>query len=229
MAKDKDKEPSFLKALDDFRREMRTELRSLKESTKYCSDGFDEVGSDLKALRKEIQELTRCNLELKSENVRLNQRVEELEQYTRANNLEIKGVPAAGDVSELVKRIGDLVGESITESDIDICHRVPTPNPDKKNIVVRFVRRCKRNAVLEKSRKKRITTKDLGFAVVDAVYINEHLTRPGKQLLGAAIAKKKQVNWRFVWTTGGKVFARRDESAAAVHIRSLSDLDKMTG
>lgn len=207
---------------------MRNELRSLKESVKFCSDGFDEVGGDIKALRKEIQELTRCNRELQSENTKLSQRVEELEQYTRANNIEIKGVPVTGDVSEIVKNIGDLMGESITESDIDVCHRVQTQSPDKKNIIVKFVRRSKRNALLEKSKKKKITAKDLGFDVPDAVFLNEHLTRQGKQLLGAAIAKKREVNWRFVWTTGGKVLARRDESAVVVHIRNMGDLNKMT-
>lgn len=67
--------------------------------------------------------------------------------------------------------------------------------------------------------------KDLGISLPDAVYVNEHPIRQNKQLLGA---KKKEVNWRYVWTTGGQVLARRDESAGVTQIRSPTDLDKMT-
>lgn len=45
------------KALEDFKREMRHELRSVKESVKICSDTRDErkvISSEVKALRKEV-------------------------------------------------------------------------------------------------------------------------------------------------------------------------------
>ncbi|KAH9364186.1 hypothetical protein HPB48_015666 [Haemaphysalis longicornis] len=66
-------------------------------------------------------------------------------------------------------------------------------------------------AQLVKARKQKLTTKQLGLSQANAVYVNEHLTQANKQLLGAAIARKKEVAWKFVWTSGGKVFARKDE------------------
>ncbi|KAH9378703.1 hypothetical protein HPB48_015786 [Haemaphysalis longicornis] len=81
---------------------------------------------------------------------------------------------------------------------------------------------------LAKARKQKLTTKQLGLSQANAVYVNEHLTQANKQLLGAAIARKKEVAWKFVWTNGGKVYARKDEQMDAVRIQDLSDLTKMT-
>lgn len=222
----------FMKAIEDLRREIRNEMRGLKDSVKYASDTCDEVktiGQDIRELRREVKELTQINQQLRAENKKLEIRIEELEQYQRANNLEIKGVPLEGDPYELVKKLGEVLNEPVMESDIDICHRVPTSESNKKNIVVRFVHRTKRNALLTKSKKKRVDTGSLGFSgVACPVYINEHLTRQNKQLLGAAIGRKRNAGWRYVWSSGGRVFARKDETTNAIRIASNDDLLKIT-
>lgn len=220
------------KALEDLKRELRADLRTLKDSVKHCSDscdGINDVRSELKELRKELLALARQNEELRAENGRLSVRIEELEQHSRANNLEIKGVPDDGDVIDVLKRIGSQVHEPIADSDIDICHRVPTFRPNEKNIIVRFVQRSKRDSFLQKCRKQKTTTTDLDYGGNStAVYVNEHLTPSNKKLLGAAVARKKTVGWRFVWTAGGKVFARKDEDSRALRIACMGDVEKMT-
>ncbi|KAH9372317.1 hypothetical protein HPB48_000164 [Haemaphysalis longicornis] len=221
----------IMKALEDFKREMRTELRSVKDSVKFCSDTCDEtkaIGAGLKALRQEIAHLLEANEALQDENKRLTRRVDELEQYTRLNNLEIKGISSDQDPVDVVKKIGDVLKEPVSSHDTDTCHRIPTRKPGETNIVVRFVRRDKRHALLAKARKQKLTTKQLGLSQANAVYVNEHLTQTNKRLLGAAIARKMEVAWRFVWTSGGKVFARKDEQMDAVRIQDFSDLTKMT-
>lgn len=147
-------------------------LRELKYSVNFCStacDGVKGLTKDIADLRAEIKELGKLNVHLKAENERLSQRVNELEQYQRANNLEIKGVPGGNDVMTVIKSIGVAVGESISESDIDTCHWVSTAQTGVKNIVVRFVQRMKRNRVHMKARKKHLTCEDLG--------LTEHLTQ----------------------------------------------------
>ncbi|KAH9381973.1 hypothetical protein HPB48_007313 [Haemaphysalis longicornis] len=156
-----------MKALEDFKREMRTELRSVKDSVKFCSDTCDEtkaIGAGLKALRQEIAHLLEANEALQDENKRLTRRVDELEQYTRLNNLEIKGISSDEDPVDVVKKIGDVLKEPVSSHDIDTCHRILTRKPGETNIVVRFVRRDKRHALLAKARKQKLTTKQLGLS-----------------------------------------------------------------
>lgn len=126
--------------------------------TKFSSDTRDKVesiGSNVKQLRKEIQELTRWNCELQNENKIQSQRIEEFEQDQRSNNLEIKGVPEGGNPYDVIKKFGDVLEEPITNSDIDILHRVPTSKPGEQNIVMRLIQRTKRNAGLMKAKKKK--------------------------------------------------------------------------
>lgn len=221
----------FVKALDDFKREMRLEMRSVKESVKFCSDTCDEtkaINSELKALRQELSVLLKRNEDLKKENKQLAQRVDELEQYSRLNNLELKGVKAADNANDVIRKLGEVIDEPVCAADIDTCHKIATRVTGESNIIVRFVRRDKRQAVLAKARKRQITNQMLGLPGSDRVYVNEHLTRANKQLLGATIARKKEMSWKFVWTSGGKIFARRNESSNAVRIAGESDLCKIS-
>lgn len=138
-------------------------------------------------------------------------------------------MPDDGDVIDVLKRIGNHVHEPKADSDITAYHRVPTFRPMEKNITVRFVQRSKRDSFLQKCRKRKVTTKDLEYGGNStAVYVNEQLTPLSKKLLGAAVARKKIVGWKFVWTAGGKIFARKDETSRALKIARVGDIEKMT-
>lgn len=60
-------------------------------------------------MRKEVQQLSGKNEELTAENRRLSEKVYELDQYQRSDYIEIKDAAEAGDVYEVVKRIGNLL------------------------------------------------------------------------------------------------------------------------
>lgn len=218
-------------------RELRKELRELKASFEFFNAEFETMkqkNSDLvtenEALKKSSANLfTECEY-LKSQACQHEQRITASEQYSRLNNLEVKGIPvvAKESLTDTLHRIGELLDEPIAEDDIEVCHRVPTKKADNiPNIVIKFKSRSKRDTVLQKARKVRISTRDLGQSSNVPVYINEHLCPVLKQLLGMAIAKKKTVNWKFVWTKSGKILARKDESAPIVHIRNAHDVDKI--
>lgn len=232
MTKDGKEQKEYVKALDDLRREIRTEMRGLKESVKFTSDTYDEVKvitAELKELRKEVKQLTESNHSLRAENKALSLKIEELEQYQRANNLEVKGLPLAGDPCEIIKKLCEVLGEPILDTDIDVCHRVPTAKDDQKNLIVRFIRRTTRNAVLAKAKKKRLDTSVLGLTKErHPVYVNEHLTRQKKQLLGAAIARKRISGWKYVWSAGGNIYARKNDVANTIKIECQDDVEKMT-
>lgn len=55
-----------------------------------------------------------------------------MEQYSLANNLNIKGIPPNVEVSDVVRKLEGNVGETITDNDIDICQRVQTQSCDKQ-------------------------------------------------------------------------------------------------
>ncbi|KAH6948647.1 hypothetical protein HPB50_025596 [Hyalomma asiaticum] len=111
----------FVRALDDFKREMRLEMHPVKESVKFYSDTCDEtkvINTELKALKQELSILLKSNETLTKENKQLVQRVDELEQYSRLNNLELKGVKSVDNADDVIQRLGKVIDEPLCAADI---------------------------------------------------------------------------------------------------------------
>lgn len=173
------------------------------------------------------RELLAANKNLKAENDALRKRVADLEQYTRLNNVEIRGIPTmqGEDCSAIVVSIGNQAKCPISASDLDIVHRVPAKS-GQCNIIARFCSRAKKNEFVKMARKARLDTRSLGFSGENPtpVYVNEHLSPDNKRLFGKAVTFKKEKNWRFLWTENCQIKARQSEDSKVFRIMSESDL-----
>lgn len=231
--------------IENLKRELRKELRELKSSVEYISKDYED-------LKKECLDVKQENAALKASHERMAEELERLrsvvresnmrltaqEQYSRKKNVEIKGIPhdTHENLVDVLAKVGAALEEPITADDIEVCHRVPTrknstdanrSDASEQNIVMVFKHQTKRDAVMSKARKMRFTTDELGYAVKRPVYVNEHLCPQLKKLLGMTIARKRELNWRFAWAVGGKVYARQTEKSRAIQISCEADLEKM--
>lgn len=239
--------PELTKFLKDIRQEMRDmrsaiekelrkEFKDMKQSIDFFSTQFDAMATRCSAIEKENASLkkentaliTKCR-ELGHQVAGLEERVTTQEQYSRNKNVEIKGVPFVKNenLSAVLGKLGSLVGESVCDSDVDVCHRVSRQDGGCPNVVVQFRSRTKRDGFIEKARKKRISATDLGHSDDTSIFINEHLCPTLKKLLGQAVARKKERQWKYVWTREGKVFARKSDNSRVLRISVVQDLEKM--
>lgn len=223
--------------------ESRSELQDLRAEIKEMMRGVEFMEKEFEAMKKQLAAERNERLSLKQENEKLKakckdneSKIEELhkrlvqcEQYSRRSNVEIKGLVEAQneDVTGLVSRIGEVIGEPISADDIEVCHRVPTREEGKSNVVVQFKSKSKRDVVLEKARKNRIKNSNVGISNEGAIFVNDHLCPFLKKLLAQAIAKKREKQWRFVWTRNGRIYARKSEASDSVRIQSERDLEKI--
>lgn len=223
-------------AMEKDRKEARKDFREIRSGMDFINKTFeemrgklDDIKSENSELRKENQKLVTLCEQLAKRVTDCESRLMQTEQYSRNSNVELKGIATqrGEDLMEVLKKVGRTVGEPIVESDVEICHRVPVPNSDAHNIIVQFASRKKRNDFLEKARRTRFSCKDLGLASNGPVFVNEHLCPAMKKLLGQAIARKREMNWRFVWVRNGTVFARKLEETPVVRINSVGDLSKI--
>lgn len=155
-------------------------------------------------------------------------KIAQLEQYSRLNNLEIKGVPVTQgeDCAKVVACLGEKIGCPLKPEDIDTVHRIPTRNSTQKNIILRFCSRDKRSDYLAKARNARPKTTDLGFPASQEapIYVNEHLTPDNKRLFSKALDLKKQHKWMFVWTDRCAIKARKTLDGPVFRLACESDL-----
>lgn len=201
---------------------LRNEVAEMRKSLEMFNSLYEQMKKDQEAL-------TSDNKALKKENENLAKRLAESEQYSRINNIEIKGIPCTQgeDCNTILQKIGDKIGCPVTPADIDVIHRVPAKKD--KNIIARFCLRTKKADFISKARKARLTTSDLGFPQTQhaQVFINEHLTPENKRLFAQALALKKEKNWKFLWTDGGRIKARETEDSRVCVIGSARDLFKI--
>lgn len=87
----------------------------------------------------------------------------------------------------------------MTKSAIGMCYRQSVPNSANKNITMQVTRRLKRNDVLEKARKRRLSIRDVILPAMTPVYLNEHLCPEMKKLLSQTTAEKKKQAERLCW------------------------------
>ena len=56
------------------------------------------------------------------------------------------------------------------------------------------------------------------------IYINEHLSPEHRKIFGEASAKRKELNYKYIWTNNGISFMRKDDNSQMIIIDSLEAL-----
>ena len=184
------------------------EIQKLKEDNIKLSRITSEISKD-------------CTI-LTTENVALKEQLDGVETYLRINNIEIAGLSDPVNDTESVEAVvldclnGLNPDTAITPKDIDICHELPQRNGGK-NHVVRFISRKTKLMIIDA--KKRPINRQYQYRN-NNIYINEHLTSKNKHLFMLAKEKKNTNNYKFLWTRGGKIFIRKDDTSAVIKVDS---------
>lgn len=122
------------------------EMGKVKEAADFMNDQFEkfkklvsEVSSATQAMQKRLEvteNAAKCSLE----------GTEDLKQYTQRNNIVVSGIPETPneDVYDLVIITARELGISLSYSNIDIAHQIPTKSLGPKKIIVRLVNRWKK-------------------------------------------------------------------------------------
>lgn len=163
-------------------------LKEVENSAKYSCEKCNDLETKLEAQDQKIAEL-RAELEDKNE---------QLEQYTRRNSLRVFGVPESigESTDELILQVAQSVNVHIDPKEIDRSHRVGQAFPGKpRPIIVKFTSFRARQELFTKKRllKGRPIT------------IREDLTASRLAVLRAAVSRFGIKN---VWTESGTVIVK---------------------
>ena len=166
----------FEKMLERKLQPLVTSLDTLTKSVDFMSTKYDKLLQKVTVLEqantkqsKKNKDLEESNTKLKAEVTNLSDKLKvckeslnNLEQYTRRECLEVSGIPELQDenTDELVIKVGSLMGVVINKEDISVSHRIPKPSfssvaaGNRNNveaststtpkIIVKFVHRYKR-------------------------------------------------------------------------------------
>ncbi|KAK5644647.1 hypothetical protein RI129_005947 [Pyrocoelia pectoralis] len=205
----------------------------IQENNKLLKDQDARINSCL----ERIDSLSQQNTHLQKENAELKRQINEQNQYSRKNSLEIFGVPEIKDenVIRTVQVIAQSLGVNLDKQRIDAAHRLKSnlrkPN-EPRGIIIKFISRLDKDDFLKARKVKRdFNTSHLSHYFTQlnvhpakAIYINESLTYENKQLLNKCREFKKNKNVKYLWSRNGQIFMRMSDNSQVFKISSIESL-----
>lgn len=223
-----------LSSLAEDVKAIRSEMNDLRESLDMAHGMIDKFSNSVKSLEDRVSSVEKtaaCVSNLQVEINKLKQEIDEKDQWARANNVEIRGIPMKKNENlyTIAERIGKIGKLDIKKDDINYIARVPTRVPNsEKPIIISFNNRYKKEEFVASTRQsKNLNLANLDFSVQKEFYVNDHLTQRNKTILNKTKALAREHHFRYVWVKHTKIMARKTDTSPILYIRNESDLKKI--
>ncbi|CAH2108624.1 unnamed protein product [Euphydryas editha] len=226
----------------DELRKVNTLLKDIQQSNCNIENSVSFLAAQNEEFRQKITQLETQAKQDRNHIAMLEGKIEELEMNSRKSNFEIKNVPKKtnenkDDLIEMVLNLSKTVDCNITKSDIKNIYRVRPRSADHKSppIVVETNSTLLKNDLLKMAKsfkikhKSKIYSKHLGFRTQEdtPVYLAEHLTPKAARLYFLARDLVKSKNFKFCWTSYGKIYVRENEHTPIISVRNESQIHQL--
>lgn len=206
--------------LTDFKNEIKKAINDSKEELK---DEIKDIKVRLEVIEQENHEIKEEVSEARYENEILRNRIQQLEEYSRIENIVIHGIEeeeneTEDDLVAQIQEIGKSLGVNIEKYDISTCHRLPTNKKESvPPTIVRMNNRHKKEKMIKRSKECRL----------ENIYIDRHLTRMTAELYKEVRQKKKEGKFEFAWINKrNQVFIRETAATQAIKIENKERLQE---
>lgn len=221
----------------------RSEIGDLKSSITQCTTRLNVLDTKVALLEQNMaSSKSSTNLaELERVVAQLQSDINERDQALLSNDVELTNISEmpGENLPHLMLVVATSLGVKLEERDVISASRVgahqlrvddpagPTPLRPRP-IAVRLSNPALKKELLQGARVRRgATTTDLGLSTPPRrFYVNERLTKLNRILFRRAREAGRGNGWRFVWTKGGRIFARRDEGSPVRVIKCEEDVKK---
>ena len=160
--------------------------------------------------------------------------MDNLESYTRRNNIVIHGIPIQDDNNPIAVslKVCEAIGVKLEANEIDAAHRLPKskklPETTPPPFIMKLVSRFKKEEIVSMAKERQPTAETLGGNVQTRIFFNDDLTRKNSEIKFEA---KRLWNGYFVWSRRGKIYAREkseDGKPTTIHqINSKEDVNTL--
>ena len=221
---------------------LSTDMAELKSSVAKNNFEVTKMKEEMKqqckyvaSLEKQITHLTKVTKKQKEELEVLQVGLDDLEQYSRKNSLELYGIPEEIDMStdEIVCKVAVAIGVNIQCDDIEISHRLKRRHGIKP-IIAKF------SSHKDKTKVYKARLQLRGRSVMDIfpdyssttdtpkrIYINENLTHYRKEMLDLALKKKKDEKILSAWSLDGKIFVKTSPTGRPRKMSSIEEIEDL--
>lgn len=214
-----------------------TELQDIKLQLQGLNYNYSELLSsmnEIACLIKRVESLETKLEEMQIVNDNQDKTIKELqgrlnnaEQYTRRDSIEIREIPVSENenVEEIVLRVAQNIDVPLTSADISVAHRLKSKAGYIPGIIVKLTSRKAKNSLIEK--KRNITLKQSDFIpgdyAVNKIYMGESLSPFNRRLLASTKKTAKEAGYKYIWWRNG-VRVRKEDDSSIIRIDSEDDI-----
>lgn len=213
--------------------QLKSSLGSQEREITRLKQSFEVFRNENTSLREELNSTKKSLAEQIDELGNVYDQLDELEQYSRKNSIEIHGIPESAYMSteDVVLKVAEAIQVPLEERDIEISHKLKRKGNNP--IIVKFVSHKTKTLVYKaRTKLKGIKASDIFPSCCSPnqkqvpIYINENLTRFRRNLVNEACKLKRNHGGPIlnVWTIDGKIFVKTSPEGAPVRIYSTRDL-----
>lgn len=221
--------------------ELNEQIGDLRASVNFMSSEFDDMKKSTVTCQNEMRLIKKENDCLRNELNNLSRKLTQIDQLSRASNMEIQCVPEhrSENILNIVKKLGNTVKMPIKDSDVLFCSRIAKQNQEStrpRTILVKLNSPRTRDSILsavmtynKQNAQQKLNSSDLGFGPNEktAVFVTENLSPENKNLHSAARHRAKELKYKFVWVRGGRIYMRKTESSEMIYVRNIDTLNKL--
>lgn len=224
---------------------LKSKLEEATASLGRCEERLDVMAASVASNESRIGALEGRNSEIDSLKCKVYELQTELDiqaQNNLKNEIEICGIPESPNenTTHMVLLFAQKIGVDLTEQGIDWSTRVGPRTLSAVNaegnarkhprpIVVRLLRRNKRDEILKGSKTRRnVTSTDLNLpGPTQKIFTNERLTTKNRMLFRECRTQAKQLEYDYCWCQSGIIYMRKKQGKPATAIRSTADLERL--
>lgn len=166
------------------------------------------------------------NRELRKRVDEMEEKMDELSQYSRRNNIIIHGIPIQNDEDpiRIAMKACEIVGVKIGEKEIDSAHRLPSKNTQAPPFIMKMICRFTRDEVKRKAKENNVKASAFGGDSDTKLFYSDHLTKKNQELLTYA---KELKETHYIWSNKGKILGRaKDPGSKVFQIKTREDVDR---
>lgn len=217
-------------------KEISTTNSEIEKSIDFISNRFDDIARKVETL-EQASTINRQQIQV------LEDKLENLQRNSSKATVEIRNVPAKDketndDLIPIIIKTGKALQMDIQPSEIRDAFRIPGKSDSNKTIIAEFSTVPRKIKFLQAARDfngkrtkdEKLNSGHLGLeGKKSPIFISEHLTSLSKKLFYLAREFSKINDYKYCWTSNGRVFIRKEDKSKQIIIKSekcLLDLKK---
>jgi len=196
------------------------EVRSVNQTVTESKTEILAIRAQLEEVKKKNEEMQFDILELKEANAKLEDRIEDLEKYSRKNNMVISGIPVEKDenVKEIFTDLANQLQVELQDHEVCVIHQLPAQRNRTPGIIVKLSNNEKKQELIKQSRARKLRFGDTN------IYVDDQLMAKTVVLVKEAKAMRDEGKLKYIWTKNGDLFVRVDDGERAQKITKREEL-----